>query len=73
MRLGRYEVRALLGAGGMGEVYLAFDHDLERPSFAAAGRFSPSSWRDSSAVRGLPAGSIPIALRTNTSTTPLSA
>lgn len=30
-RLGRYEVRQPLGAGGMGEVYLGWDPDLERP------------------------------------------
>src|SRR4051812_29463219 len=29
-RLGEYEVRAILGIGGFGIVYLAFDHALER-------------------------------------------
>src|SRR5215204_1063031 len=30
-RVGEYEVRQLLGAGGMGEVYLAHDTELRRP------------------------------------------
>ncbi len=29
--LGRYEIRSLIGAGGMGEVYLAHDGQLQRP------------------------------------------
>jgi serine/threonine protein kinase len=29
--LGRYEVRSLIGVGGMGEVYLAQDTQLRRP------------------------------------------
>ncbi len=43
-RLGRYEIRSLLGQGGMGEVYLAHDTQLNRP--AALKIISPGFARD---------------------------
>ena len=44
-RLGRYEIRSLLGEGGMGEVYLARDFQLERTIALKILRASVSSDR----------------------------
>ncbi|HKQ54218.1 MAG TPA: protein kinase [Pyrinomonadaceae bacterium] len=45
-RLGRYEIRSLLGEGGMGEVYLARDSQLERTVALKILRAQVSSDRD---------------------------
>ncbi|HET8670542.1 MAG TPA: protein kinase, partial [Candidatus Saccharimonadales bacterium] len=48
-RLGRYEIRSLLGRGGMGEVYLAQDTQLNRP--AALKIIGPGFIRDESRLQ----------------------
>jgi predicted ATPase/serine/threonine protein kinase len=47
-RHGRYEIRTLLGAGGMGEVYLAHDTQLQRP---VALKVLPAEMRDDEELR----------------------
>ncbi|MFN2532032.1 MAG: protein kinase, partial [Pyrinomonadaceae bacterium] len=48
-RLGRYEIRSLLGVGGMGEVYLVQDTQLRR--FAALKLLPPEFTRDEERLR----------------------
>jgi hypothetical protein len=38
--LGRYEIRLKLGEGGMGEVYLALDTELDRTASACRSDFA---------------------------------
>ncbi len=42
-KLGRYEIRAKIGEGGMGEVYLALDTELDR--LMALEFLSAKAWR----------------------------
>ena len=59
--VGRYELRAVLGRGGMGEVFEAVDHQLNRavavkilhPELAADGRFPARFRREARTVAGL--------------------
>src|SRR5438067_305687 len=46
---GRYEIRSLIGEGGMGRVYLAYDAQLQRP---VALKVLPAEMRDDIELRG---------------------
>jgi serine/threonine protein kinase len=54
-RLGSFEIAALIGVGGMGEVYRATDTNLKRPIAIKVLRHAvsqePIAWRGSSAKR----------------------